>query len=999
MSNTKSSLTQQNTNTYPSNTSGSITANAVKSFNNNFINAVATLGDTNVFTEPQTFGNTVQVNSDITANNVYAGNIPYLSGSNTFTGPTNTFSGSVNIQTASIQFLTVDVIVSSSTINNSGSNQLGDSAADTQTLWGTVNLPSGPLKITGSVSSTNGFTGSLQGTSSWANNATTASHALTAVSSSFALNATSASYALSSSQAANATSASYALNSTSASYALSSSNASTASSADDFTVRGELFANELNTISSTVNASTRSVIINGGNNTITSASLSSIFNSTDSQILGKGITDNFESNNNTIIGGKTSVISGSNQSTILGGSVRMNNVTASVALARDTAYTASANYTLFTQNIQSSGSVIITGSLLVTDGITGSLQGTASYAVQALTASFALNGGGGSTDTGSLLTTASVSLNTITFTKGNGSTFPITVDTGSGGGGGGMNLGANTFTGSQTIQSQSLLLQASSSVALNTNFFTASTAGEVAGANIYMFLGSANSGSVAITGSRNIGTVAQLTNTLVSGRFGGFSGSGNFGTFANTYSTASRAPILTQNNQIGAVAFLIPNTTASATLSSNYIGGAITITGSSVLANNITQNSIDNVTIENNFSGSGASQNITVSNNIIKGNTGTGVALIKFGSTTINTNARQFSNNLVVGTNITASLEQLNGTGHLSNTAIIGSGLIVSGTMPQSVSGNQLSASMFVGQFNETGSLADPSQIKFAVGAGLTSATRKTPFYVSQSGAVVIDADGGGENGRVNSVFGVNFVKLGQNTVNANTTVAAFNGSFMTNGGSIANGEGNVMIGGGANTITNGRDTAMLGSSYSTINTLSGGAESHNVIVGAQSSVISGSRSRFTGVYSSNISSISESINSAIIAGNSTSLNDTTSSVALGRDTAYTGSASYTLYTQNINASGSVSVTGSATITGDVKFASGSNTTMGTAVLDGANPGTVTVSNSLVTANSLIFLTKQTLNHTNGYVAISSKGSSTFTITSNHNGDTDVVAYQIINPA
>ena len=36
-----------------------------------------------------------------------------------------------------------------------------------------------------------------------------------------------------------------------------------------------------------------------------------------------------------------------------------------------------------------------------------------------------------------VITTASVSSNTITFTKGDGSTFPITVDTGSGGGGGG----------------------------------------------------------------------------------------------------------------------------------------------------------------------------------------------------------------------------------------------------------------------------------------------------------------------------------------------------------------------------------------------------------------------------------------------------------------------------------------------------------------------------------------------------------------------------------
>jgi hypothetical protein len=102
---------------------------------------------------------------------------------------------------------------------------------------------------------------------------------------------------------------------------------------------------------------------------------------------------------------------------------------------------------------------------------------TASYVLNAVsssfatTASYALNGGvtqiiagtnvtispvggtgavtinssgtGGSTDTGSLLRTASVNLNTITFTKGDGSTFPITVDTGSGGGVTQLLAGAN----------------------------------------------------------------------------------------------------------------------------------------------------------------------------------------------------------------------------------------------------------------------------------------------------------------------------------------------------------------------------------------------------------------------------------------------------------------------------------------------------------------------------------------------------------------------------
>lgn len=91
-------------------------------------------------------------------------------------------------------------------------------------------------------------------------------------------------------------------------------------------------------------------------------------------------------------------------------------------------------------------------------------------------------------------------------------------------------------------------------------------------------------------------------------------------------------------------------------------------------------------------------------------------------------------------------------------------------------------------------------------------------------------------------------------------------------------------------------------------------------------------------------------------------------------------------------------VTGSVSIapTHQVRFATGSNQQAGTAVLDGGNPGTVTVSNSLVTANSIIMLTKQTL--TNAHmVAVTAKSASSFTITSNGNGDADTVGYFIIN--
>jgi len=79
-----------------------------------------------------------------------------------------------------------------------------------------------------------------------------------------------------------------------------------------------------------------------------------------------------------------------------------------------------------------------------------------------------------------------------------------------------------------------------------------------------------------------------------------------------------------------------------------------------------------------------------------------------------------------------------------------------------------------------------------------------------------------------------------------------------------------------------------------------------------------------------------------------------------------------------------------------VNFTTGSNQQAGTAVLDGGVTASVVVSNSLVTANSIIMLTKQT-NAEIGTVAISSKGSGTFTIQSSGVADTDTVGWFIIN--
>jgi len=81
--------------------------------------------------------------------------------------------------TASVALLYTQTI-SSSVIYSSGSNQFGDASNDVQTLYGTFNIVNGPSNFTGSVNSVNGYTGSLQGTASFAVSASQAQNAVSA---------------------------------------------------------------------------------------------------------------------------------------------------------------------------------------------------------------------------------------------------------------------------------------------------------------------------------------------------------------------------------------------------------------------------------------------------------------------------------------------------------------------------------------------------------------------------------------------------------------------------------------------------------------------------------------------------------------------------------------------------------------------------------------------------------------------------------------------------
>lgn len=86
-------------------------------------------------------------------------------GSNTFTGNNvfgNITGSNAKFNTASIEYLTV-IYQTSSIVYSSGSNQLGDAAGDVQTLFGTVDVKTGPVLVTGSLNVSGGITGSLNG--------------------------------------------------------------------------------------------------------------------------------------------------------------------------------------------------------------------------------------------------------------------------------------------------------------------------------------------------------------------------------------------------------------------------------------------------------------------------------------------------------------------------------------------------------------------------------------------------------------------------------------------------------------------------------------------------------------------------------------------------------------------------------------------------------------------------------------------------------------------
>ena len=98
----------------------------------------------------------------------------------------------------------------------------------------------------------------------------------------------------------------------------------------------------------------------------------------------------------------------------------------------------------------------------------------------------------------------------------------------------------------------------------------------------------------------------------------------------------------------------------------------------------------------------------------------------------------------------------------------------------------------------------------------------------------------------------------------------------------------------------------------------------------------------------------------------------------------------------NTTANQTLQVNARTRFTNEILFTTGSNKQAGTAVLDGGATASITVSNSLVTVNSIILLTKQT-NATPAAVSIGAQSAGQFTIFSSTTLDADTVGWFIIN--
>ena len=554
------------------------------------------------------------------------------------------------------------------------------------------------------------FTGSLFGTAS---NSTSASYALsssysnTSTSSSYALNSTSASYALTSSYSNNSTSASYSLNSTSASYALTASNilGGKATHLPFFITDTTLATSSLYQSGST------SIIINQDDNTTANPEALYVWQphpTSINVISGKGELDNYLQLNiqNTGIGSNASsdivatANNGSEEDNYIDMGINSQNFNGFLGGPNDS-YLYSHGHDMWIGNTNdgydlkffnsSSHQPIIT---LTSEGqanITGSLYGTASWALnslqannatQATSASYALQA-----DNANTAGTANIALNggVTNITPGTGITLLNNAGTGN------VTIIAGAGTGEVLVISGSNVtgsFVSATSYTFNHNLGVRTPIIQVFDTNYNQVIPQSieliSTSSVTITFPTQesgfaVASVGGVTGNAVSSSYSLFS----------TY--AASASYFVETDPI-----FTAKSGSYATTGSNRFIGSQTITGSLIVSSSNSITVIGPMTITGSLLVSGSTTQI--GNNTLIGNTSLTGSIVVSGSQTF------IGNNILTGSfSVTGSTLQTGNNTLIGNTVLSGS-LEVSGSQTFRGDNKLVGITTIAGSFSVSGS-------------------------------------------------------------------------------------------------------------------------------------------------------------------------------------------------------------------------------------------------------------------------------------------------------
>ena len=660
-------------------------------------------------------------------------------------GGNQSITGSLDVQgtisATSASFTYVNTVYeTASVIYSSGSNQLGDASDDTQTLWGTVVLPSGSLNITGSIRSTGEIRtdgGVVVGTALLTNqiqnpagvgDITISTSGLNKVVIIDDVEVTGSLKVTGGITGSLQGTASYATQALSASYAPSNPLPSGVVSgsqqiidlgfATTGSVNEKLDTGSFNSYTASMDARTGSYATTGSNmftgqQTINNAAGFIVNDPTytayagiDFFTGGTGTQATFTSTaDRTFINGKNDLYINSNVGGATTGSIY-------ITSNKDFQLNAISGVTSVSSSlVRIVSPVIVTGSLDVRNGnldlysnnttVNTDLYLTSSQAGQS-------NIIRGWNDNPSPAGPASVQANYTGSLRITGSNNTVSMPqiraTALGGAADmqgyisgsdnimGNNAGIFLNTGSLLFpKTQANILGNGSSILMN--FTTSSLAGghPVVANNLVMGGGiniSHPSGSLA-----NVATNAILGGNIAS---------------AQNFVTNTR-PIIAQNNVIGNVT--LNHISSSINYIANYNNAA-------VIVNNAISSSITN-------------NSLSVSNNAFFGGFAAGHTIFTSGSQSTN-NPRQITSNLIGGTSVSVSSSFVSSSNsNLASSLIYGNGLSVFAQHNSGTNGG----SAFVGRFNDA-LVANSQEIVFAVGTGTAAGSRKTGLYVT-SGSLV----------------------------------------------------------------------------------------------------------------------------------------------------------------------------------------------------------------------------------------------------------------------